>query len=188
MVGDLLVGSRGSVLRGFAFERSQMSRSIFRLRAFAQVLSVPDDDVSFALFEDLGDFSVEVGEAVAFTNAAEVADGRGRPFLARVDDCSEVVANLDELAPPTTGRVRLRELRAHCLVRLGDDEGARRELDLVAGELSSSEYDSDRALLPQANELRTALDRSHEEAVALLDRWAAATAEAIGLPNPYARP
>ncbi len=45
--GDLLIAHQGSVLRGFAVERSQIGCRDFRLRAFAQVLTIPLDHIIF---------------------------------------------------------------------------------------------------------------------------------------------
>ena len=179
--GDLLLERRGvALVRGFAFERSQLDKNAFRLRAFAQVLSVPREHIDFVFSEKLGDFAVNGSFSNAFRAAAERADLKGRAFLECVRDCEALIAN-EAITPPTTDPRLAGEARAHCLVftaQYGDARAAIR--DLVA-QLTPPEVPYEKAMLARLLRLEDALDSSGEDGIALLEGWAGSTAEALGL-------
>lgn len=179
MVGDLLVAREGSILRGLAFERSQMDKSTFRLRAFAQLLSVPAQVLTFGLSKELGNFRIDGNEEAAFKAAAQQADGRGRQFLSRVDDCESLLSNLESVSAETTDQRLLREVRAHCLIRLALDRAALQELEALSNELSPAEVEYEQAALDRAQALKDALTAARHQAVTLLDRWTEETVEAL---------
>jgi hypothetical protein len=177
--GDLLIAREGRVLRGFAVERSQMSKTAFRLRVFTQLLSVPATSVRFGLSQELGNFQIgDAGRQALRLADAQIHD-RGREFLAKARDCETLVSNLDFVAARTADPRLLREIRAHCLIDLGDDDGATQELGELARELEPPEVEYERAALVRAQELMGALSQSHEAALALLDAWTEETAEAL---------
>ncbi len=135
-LGHLLVARSGPLLRGFLFGR-QSDKFGFTLHAFLQVLSVPDDFIGLGLSRELGHFRTQpAGEEAAFLAAAEQAETQGRPYLAMVSDCEALAANVELARKPwATSDCIMREARAHCLIWLGRDQEARRELEKGAREL-----------------------------------------------------
>jgi hypothetical protein len=187
-VGDLLIARAGALLRGFAFERSQMDKTAFRLRVFAQLLSVPKESVVFGLSNELGNFRVNGEEAAAFEAAADAAEAGGREFLVRVESYEAVVANLGSLVSAATDPRLDREVRAHGLAHLGRVDDAIRELEAVADELSPPGVPYEEAALARVRKLREALTRSRADGASLLERWTQETVEALGLQELPAAP
>jgi hypothetical protein len=178
-VGDLLVSRSGPILRGFAFERSMMDRTTFRLRAFGQLLSIPSNTVTFGLSHELGNFRVDGDADAAFAAAAEKADAQGREFLSQVEDCAAMLDNLESISSATVDHRLVGEIRAHLLVQLRRDEEAIQALDEVADELSPPEVEYEEDALARVKELRGALARSRGEGIALLEKWTRDSAKAL---------
>jgi len=180
-VGDLLVARNDPLLRGFSFERSQLDKFSFRLRVFVQMLSVPEDTVTFDLSRELGDFSVQDGEEEAFGAAAEAAQDEGNSFLLFRQDCRSLLEGLDSAATATSDGRLVREVRCHCLILSGNDQAALQEMHGLEDELSPVEVPYEQAALDRVSSLRTAVESSHDEAVALLERWTVETVSALDL-------
>jgi hypothetical protein len=184
VAGDLLVARNGSLLHGFAFERSQMDKSTFRLYAFAQLLSVPAETVTLDLSEELGSFRVDGDEESSFKAAAQQADGPGREFLSKVRDCESLLSNLDSIASELVDDRLVREIHAHCLIGLDRDEDALQELEALQRDLSPPELAYEEAGLARSESLTEALTSSHAEAAALLDNWTREIATALAVTDP----
>lgn len=182
MIGDFLAKREDLLLRGLLFDRSQVDRFSFRLRAFTQILSVPASSVHFDISRELGDFSVDSSEEEAFCAAAEAAEERGRPFLAFTRSYEGLLQGLDSEDFEATADPRLLgEIRCHCLIMLARDGAALQEANTLASAFASPEVPWEGAARDRALALRSALQRSHAEAVTQLNAWAAQTAQALGL-------
>jgi hypothetical protein len=153
-VGDLLVSRSGPILRGFAFERSMMDKTTFRLRAFGQLLSVPSNTVMFGLSQELGNFRIDGDADAALAAAAEKADAQGREFLLQVEDCAAILNSLESIRSATVDHRLVGEIRVHLLAQLRRDEEAIQALDEVAHELSPPEVEYEEVALARVNELR----------------------------------
>jgi hypothetical protein len=182
-LGDLLVARNGPLLRGFLFDRSQLDKFGFRLHAFVKVLSVPQDYIDLGLSRELGDFSAQDGgEEATFLAAAQQAEAQGRPYLAMVSDCEALAANMEPAMKPwATSDCHVNEARAHCLIWLGRDREARRELEKAARDVDPPERDWERRLLERVRLVEEKLDTSHQAALTLLTEWADQTTRALGL-------
>jgi hypothetical protein len=178
-VGDLLVARAGPILRGFAFERSMMDKTTFRLRAFGQLLSIPSNTVAFGLSHELGNFRIDGDADSVFAAAAEKADAQGREFLSRVEDCATMLDNLESIRSATVDHRLVGEIRAHLLAQLLRDDEAIQALDQVADQLSPPEVEYEEDALARVKELRAAVARSHGEGIALLEKWTRDSARAL---------
>jgi hypothetical protein len=125
--GDLLVcrDEGRQLLRGFSFSRSQMEKDAFRLRAFAQLLTIPEDTLTFALSRELGEFWIDGDVERAFTEAARIANEQGKPYLALVADWDVLLTNLELVAGAFSDERRLHEIRCHCLILSGQRQARR---------------------------------------------------------------
>ena len=182
-VDDLLVRIDDGIVRGFLFERSQMNKHAVRLRVFAQALFVPSEAVRLGLSRDLGDHQIDDPERGGEVMAAmrTRAEEEGPPFLARAVDCAALAANATVLAAETVDPAAIAEVRAYCLVRVGDVASARAELDGLARELSASSIGYHARALERVRRVADALDRSPDEARGLLEDWERETTRALGL-------
>ena len=73
------------------------------------------------------------------------------------------------------------EIRAYCLLWTGRTGEAAAQLDDVIEQLREFEVESELGTLTQVTQVRQALERSEDEARALLEQWAAQTARALRL-------
>jgi hypothetical protein len=182
--GDMLVRWDGDpILRGFVFERLQMNEDMVRLHAFAQPLLVPADVVCLSVGAPLGDYVFDDGnESEVMTQLLERAEREGRAILDRVSDCSSLAENVEDITEGRLDRDLSGEIRAYCLLWSGRPEEAADALDDVIEQLREFEVESELGTLTQVTQVREALERSEEEARALLQAWAEQTAQALRLP------
>jgi hypothetical protein len=184
LVDDLVVRWDGDpILRGFAVERLQMNPDMVRLHAFAQPLFVPADVVYLSVGTPLGDYVFDDGnEGEVMAQLLERAEREGRAILDRVSDCSSLAENVKDITEGRLDRDLSGEIRAYCLLWSGRPEEAADELDDVIERLREFEVESELGTLTQVTQVREALERSEEEARALLQAWAEQTAQALRLP------
>lgn len=185
IVEDMLVRWDGEpILRGFVFERSQMNKDMVRLHAFAQPLFVPSEFVYLSVGEPLGDFLLDEDsdEGEVMAEILERAERDGRGILERVSDCSSLADNVMEITSGRMGRDLSGEIRAYCLVWIGRTDEAVAQLDEVIEQLRRFELEYELETLTQVTQVRQALERSEDEARALLEEWATKTAQALKLP------
>jgi hypothetical protein len=112
----------------------------------------------------------------------ERAEREGRAILDRVSDCSSLAENVKDITEGRLDRDLSGEIRAYCLLWSGRPEEAADELDDVIEQLREFEVESELGTLTQVTQVREALERSEEEARALLQAWAEQTAQALRLP------
>jgi hypothetical protein len=186
-VGDLLATVDDGILRGFHFGRSQMNKEAVRLHVLAQALFVPSDTVELGIARELGDYYFDdparAGEVVEAMRQRAERDGPA--FLALVADCRALADNADELTDPyRIDPAAVAEVRAYCLVRVGDAAAAADALERLAGELARSDGRYEAEELERVRTVAAAIERSPREACDVLDAWERDTAQALGLAAP----
>ena len=181
MHDDLLARWDGDpILRGFLFERHD---GFLRLVVLGQALFVPDDGISLGVGEQLGDFSFagDADEHELMAEMLQLADGEGRAFLARVSDCASLAATAVRMSEDRMDPALGTEIGAYCLLWTGRVGEAAAQLDetIAASQRlrGGVPVRSADARDPRAR----ALERSEDEARALLEGWAAETAKALKL-------
>ena len=181
LTGDLLARWDGDpIARGFVFDRHA---GFVRLEAWAQPLFVPADDVSLGIAQTLGDFWLD-GDADESTVAAEMlqrAESVGRAFLDRVSDCSSLAQTVLEMPGDRMDPSHAAQVSGYCLIWLGRAEEAAHQLDHAIEELHPIEAEWDLELLGEIKLVCETLERSEDEARALLDARARETARALKL-------
>jgi hypothetical protein len=182
-VADLLVTVDDGIMRGFLFDRSQMNKHAVRLEVFAQALFVPTDAVELVFARELGNYHLDdperAGEVMeAMRRQAEV---QAPPFLALAVDCASLAEHAGELAEHTVDQAAVDEVRAYCLVRVGDVGPAREELQALARKLGASSIGYHARALERVTTVADALARSPVQAREVLDGWERETARALRL-------
>jgi hypothetical protein len=183
-VGDLLVRVDDGIMRGFHFGRSQMNKDAVRLHVLAQALFVPSEAVELGIARELGDYYIEDrargGEVVEAMR--QRAEHDGPAFLALTADCRALADHADELTDPyRIDPAAMAEVRAYCLVRVGDVAAAREALERLAAELAQSDGRYEAEELERVRRVADALERSPQEAREVLDEWERETARALRL-------
>ena len=177
LTGDVLARWDGDpIARGFVFDRHA---GFVRLEAWAQPLFVAADDVHLGVAETLGDFRLDGDEREVMTEMLRRAESDGRAFLARVSDCASLAATAHELPGDRIDPSHAAQACGYCLLWLGRTEEAARELDRAAELVQPIEAEWDLELLGEIKLVRDALERSEDEARALLEIRVAATAKAL---------
>jgi hypothetical protein len=173
---DLLLAPEvdAPILCGYDFDRSDMDKTAFRVTAFAQPLYVPDNDLNLGVGVIVGDFTTA-------TNPADIVAAMratGGPWLARHADAASFARHVLDTPTWQIDKVLLREMRAYTLFYTGDARAARRALRML---LVRFRLDPDRspAYAYRVRQLLAAGD----EALALLDEWAATTRRKLGDPR-----
>ena len=181
LTGDLLARWDGDpIARGFVFDRHE---DFVRLEAWAQPLFVPADDVYLGIAETLGDFWLD-GDADESKVVAEMlqrAESDGRAFLDRASDCSSLARTALEMPGDRMDPSHAAQASGYCLIWLGRGDEAAQQIDHAIEELQPIETEWDLALLGEIKLVRKTLERSEDEARALLEGWAAETAKALKL-------
>jgi hypothetical protein len=109
------------------------------------------------------------------------AEGDGRAFLARVSDCASLADVTSELPEDRLDPALGAEIRAYCLLWTGGVDEAAAALDELIAAAGAFEVEYEFELFTRIVRVREALGRSDGEARALLEGWAADTAQALKL-------
>ena len=184
-IGDLLVRyDVDHILRGLCFDASDVDARGFTVYVFAQALFVPYDAVNLGVADDIASsYFAPADEAVVMERVVAAARERAVPFLREIVDASTFADAASPERFPLLDTVLAQEARFYCRAYAGDMAGARRE---HAGLRAKLARDPDAEFVAQlsarADQLVSALDKSHDAARDALDAWAAETRSALRLP------